>query len=80
MTDILASNTNPQQNEIWGNFALQGPGGRRPATLKTGTSQDANDLVAFGYVAPPDQMPTSRPASTHSSSARGPATATALRP
>ena len=53
MTDILASNTNPQQNEIWGQFALQGPGGRRPATLKTGTSQDANDLVAFGYVAPP---------------------------
>ena len=55
MTDILASNTNPQQNEIWGKFALQGPGGRRPATLKTGTSQDANDLVAFGYVAPPTE-------------------------
>ncbi|MEO6349317.1 MAG: transglycosylase domain-containing protein [Candidatus Limnocylindrales bacterium] len=55
MTDILASNTNPEQNEIWGKFNLQGPGGRRPATLKTGTSQDANDLVAFGYIAPPDQ-------------------------
>ena len=53
MTDVLASNTNPQQNEIWGNFALEGPNGRRPATLKTGTSQDANDLVAFGYIAPP---------------------------
>jgi membrane peptidoglycan carboxypeptidase len=55
MTDILASNTNPEQNEIWGTFNLQGPGGRRPATLKTGTSQDANDLVAFGYIAPPEQ-------------------------
>jgi len=55
MTDMLASNTDPQQNEIWGNFALQGPGGRRPATIKTGTSQDANDLVAFGYIAPPDR-------------------------
>ncbi len=56
MTDVLASNTDPRQNEIWGDFALQGTGGRRPATLKTGTSQDANDLVAFGYVAPPDPV------------------------
>jgi penicillin-binding protein 1A len=55
MTDILASNTDPQQNRVWGDFAIQGPGGRRPATIKTGTSQDANDLVAFGYIAPPDQ-------------------------
>ncbi|MEO6350667.1 MAG: hypothetical protein ABIP53_08445, partial [Candidatus Limnocylindrales bacterium] len=50
-----ASNTNPEQNRVWGDFALQGPGGRRPATIKTGTSQDANDLVAFGYIAPPDE-------------------------
>jgi penicillin-binding protein 1A len=54
MTDILKSNTDPRQNEIWGQFNLQGPGGRRPAALKTGTSQDANDLVAFGYIAPPE--------------------------
>ncbi|HUR16572.1 MAG TPA: transglycosylase domain-containing protein [Candidatus Limnocylindrales bacterium] len=51
MTDILQSNTDPNQNPIWGEFALRGPNGdRRPATIKTGTSQDANDLVAFGYV------------------------------
>ncbi len=55
MTNILASNTDPQQNRVWGDFAIQGPNGRRPATIKTGTSQDANDLVAFGYIAPPDQ-------------------------
>ncbi|MEX2548150.1 MAG: transglycosylase domain-containing protein [Chloroflexota bacterium] len=53
MTNILASNTDPDLNRVWGDFAIQGPGGRRPATIKTGTSQDANDLVAFGYVAPP---------------------------
>jgi peptidoglycan glycosyltransferase len=56
MTDILASNTNPNQNPIWGEFELTGPdGSRRPATIKTGTNQDANDLVAFGYIAPPDE-------------------------
>jgi len=55
MTDILASNTKPGQNPIWGAFDLSGPdGSHRPATLKTGTNNDANDLVAFGYIAPPD--------------------------
>jgi len=55
MTDILASNTKPGQNPIWGAFELSGPdGSHRPATLKTGTNNDANDLVAFGYIAPPD--------------------------
>jgi membrane peptidoglycan carboxypeptidase len=54
MTDILASNTRPNQNPIWGAFELSGPNGQhRPATLKTGTNNDANDLVAFGYTAPP---------------------------
>jgi membrane peptidoglycan carboxypeptidase len=56
MTDILASNTKPGQNPIWGQFELEAAdGSHRPATLKTGTNNDANDLVAFGYVAPPDQ-------------------------
>ena len=56
MTNILASNTDPRQNPIWGDFAIQAAdGSRRPATIKTGTSQDANDLVAFGYLAPPDE-------------------------
>jgi membrane peptidoglycan carboxypeptidase len=54
MTDILESNTRPGQNPIWGAFELTGPNGQhRPATLKTGTNNDANDLVAFGYTAPP---------------------------
>ena len=54
MTNILASNTDPKQNPIWGGFALQAADGtRRPATLKTGTTQDANDLVAYGYLPPP---------------------------
>lgn len=56
MTDILASNTKPNQNPIWGAFELSGPNGaHRPAALKTGTNNDANDLVAFGYTAPPGQ-------------------------
>jgi membrane peptidoglycan carboxypeptidase len=54
MTNILASNTDPHQNPIWGAFALRGPDGRRPATIKTGTNDDAIDLDAFGYIAPPD--------------------------
>ena len=28
-------------------------GVRRPATLKTGTNNDAKDLSAYGYIAPP---------------------------
>jgi membrane peptidoglycan carboxypeptidase len=56
MTNILASNTDPKQNPIWGNFAVRtADGTRRPATLKTGTNQDANDLVAFGYLPAPDE-------------------------
>ncbi|HWH23366.1 MAG TPA: transglycosylase domain-containing protein, partial [Candidatus Limnocylindria bacterium] len=55
MTDMLDSNTRPGQNPIWGEFALRDPEGkRRPAALKTGTASDALDLVAYGYVAPPD--------------------------
>ncbi|MDQ3937785.1 MAG: transglycosylase domain-containing protein, partial [Chloroflexota bacterium] len=56
MTDILASNTRPNQNPIWGEFAVRdAEDKRRPAALKTGTSNDANDLTAFGYIAPPDE-------------------------
>jgi peptide/nickel transport system substrate-binding protein len=55
MTHMLASNTRPAQNPIWGAFAVRNSEGeRRDATIKTGTSQDANDLVAYGYIAPPD--------------------------
>jgi membrane peptidoglycan carboxypeptidase len=53
-TDILADNTDPRANPWWGpSFQLPGlKGGRRPATLKTGTTNDFKDLQAFGYLAP----------------------------
>jgi membrane peptidoglycan carboxypeptidase len=53
VTDILADNTNPATNIIWGKrFQLSTDEGRRPATLKTGTTNDFKDLQAFGYLAP----------------------------
>ena len=55
VTDILAGNTNPNVNPFWGKFAIDGPDGRRPATLKTGTNNDAKDLNAYGYIAPPTE-------------------------
>jgi peptidoglycan glycosyltransferase len=54
VTDILAGNTNPRVNPFWGKFELTGPKDeRRPATLKTGTNNDAKDLNAYGFIAPP---------------------------
>jgi membrane peptidoglycan carboxypeptidase len=53
VTDILAGNTNPNVNPFWGKFAITNAKGRRPATLKTGTNNDAKDLNAYGYIAPP---------------------------
>jgi peptidoglycan glycosyltransferase len=56
VTDILAGNTNPKVNPFWGKFSLTGPGKeRRPATLKTGTNNDAKDLNAYGFIAPPTE-------------------------
>jgi len=54
VTDILADNTDPAANPWWGpRFQLPAVGGkRRPATLKTGTTNDFRDLQAFGYLAP----------------------------
>ncbi len=53
VTNILADNTNPATNTIWGRrFQLTTDEGRRPATLKTGTTNDYRDLQAFGYLAP----------------------------
>jgi penicillin-binding protein 1A len=58
VTDILKDNTNPDTNIIWGRrFQLSTDAGRRPATLKTGTTNDFKDLQAFGYLAP-DADPT----------------------
>ena len=53
-TDILAGNTNPRKNPFWGQFAINDGGVRRPATLKTGTSNEARDLNAYGFIAAPD--------------------------
>ena len=54
MTDILEGNTDPKINPFWGKFnILDKDGKRRPAALKTGTNNDAKDLNAYGYIAPP---------------------------
>ncbi len=53
VTDILAGNTNRNINPFWGKFSITGPDRRRPATLKTGTNNDAKDLNAYGFIAPP---------------------------
>ena len=53
VTDILAGNTDPGVNAIWGRMQILQGGVRRPATLKTGTNNDAKDLNAYGYIAPP---------------------------
>ena len=56
VTDILAGNTNPDVNPFWGEFAITNEAGdRRPATLKTGTNNDAKDLNAYGFIAPPTE-------------------------
>jgi membrane peptidoglycan carboxypeptidase len=56
VTDILDGNTQRRVNPFWGEFFIEGPGGdRRPATLKTGTNNDAKDLNAYGYIAPPTE-------------------------
>jgi penicillin-binding protein 1A len=53
MTDILASNTDPKINPFWGQRQILKGGVRRPAALKTGTTNDEIDLAAMGYLAPP---------------------------
>ena len=52
MTDMLKGNTDPSQNNWWSQYKLW-DGGRRVAALKTGTSDQVEDLFAVGYVAPP---------------------------
>ncbi|HEV8516341.1 MAG TPA: transglycosylase domain-containing protein [Candidatus Limnocylindrales bacterium] len=54
ITDILSGNTNPSINPYWGRFQILDSEGRhRPATLKTGTNNDAKDLNAYGYIGAP---------------------------
>ena len=52
VTDILKGNTNPAVNPAWGKFQIVQGGKRRPATLKTGTNDEARDLGAYGFIAP----------------------------
>ena len=55
ITDIIAANTDPAQNPVWASRRLIADNGkRRPATMKTGTTDQAKDLAAFGYLAAPD--------------------------
>jgi peptidoglycan glycosyltransferase len=60
VTDILAGNTEKSQNAYWARWAIYDKGKRRPATVKTGTTDDNKDMTAFGYVAPPED--TEKPA------------------
>ena len=54
VTNILASNTDPAQNPFWSERKLVNAAGvRRPAALKTGTTDSTIDLTAVGYTAPP---------------------------
>ena len=53
MQDILASNTDPKLNPFWAERALYDGSRRRPAALKTGTTNEEIDLAAMGFVAPP---------------------------
>ncbi len=53
VTSILAGNTDPSQNNWWSQYKIMSGKTRRPATLKTGTSDQTEDLFAVGYVAPP---------------------------
>ena len=53
ITDILASNTDPAQNPFWSARKIVDGGNRRPAALKTGTTDLTQDLTAVGFLAPP---------------------------
>jgi membrane peptidoglycan carboxypeptidase len=53
VTDILQGNTLKSQNAYWARWTVYEKGQRRPATVKTGTTDDNKDITAFGYVAPP---------------------------
>ena len=54
MTDILSSNTDPAQNPFWSKRAIYNGKTRRPAALKTGTTDATIDLTAVGFLAPPE--------------------------
>jgi peptidoglycan glycosyltransferase len=56
VSDILKGNTDPVTNPLFGPLLAidNGPNGeRRPAAIKTGTTNDLRDLSAYGYLPPP---------------------------
>ena len=54
ITDVLAGNTEKAVNPYWGKWQILANGKRRPAAYKTGTTSDNKDVLADGYLAPPD--------------------------
>ena len=58
MSDIMQQNTIKSINPIWGRWTIfektaNGPV-RRPTAYKTGTTDDRKDVLAYGFLAPPD--------------------------
>lgn len=53
ITDILKGNTDPSINPFWGRAKITDGSRRRPAALKTGTTDNTKDLTAMGYLPPP---------------------------
>ena len=54
ITDILAGNTIRSINPYWGAWQILEGGKRRPAAYKTGTTSDNKDVLAYGFLAPPE--------------------------
>jgi membrane peptidoglycan carboxypeptidase len=55
ITDILQGNTITKVNPYWSKWRIVlEDGKRRPAAYKTGTTSDNKDVLAFGYLAPPE--------------------------
>ncbi|MBA3876604.1 MAG: hypothetical protein C0498_06665 [Anaerolinea sp.] len=54
ITDILQENTVRRVNPYWAKWQILEGGKRRPAAYKTGTTSDNKDVLAYGYLAPPD--------------------------
>lgn len=58
MADIMNGNTIKSINPIWGKWQILEKTGdgpvRRPAGYKTGTTDDRKDVLAYGFLAPPE--------------------------
>ena len=53
ISNILEGNTIKSVNAYWATWQVLEKGTRRPAAVKTGTTDDNKDIDAFGFVAPP---------------------------